>query len=258
MRNRTNVPELDSIIDPERIRTIHEKNPFKKVSDIVYEMLEEAILVSALEAGTKLNASRIADRLQISSTPVVSAIQQLVTDGFLVEKGGENGRYKSYHVFDITNSELVDLFSARRAIECEAAEACAIRHSLIDTDSLEKLAEDFQQGIRKYADNLGRADALLRPDLDIEFHALIAQQSDNKYLLKMYEAFSPMLRYASVRTCEFAAPETDPDIFVVLSSQHNAIIEAIKSGVPAAARSAMQIHIKYSMQVALINRRNNK
>ena len=46
----------------QNITAAQEKNPFAKISDIVYELLEKAIFSSAIPPGSKLNISKLAER----------------------------------------------------------------------------------------------------------------------------------------------------------------------------------------------------
>ncbi|MGI6204531.1 MAG: GntR family transcriptional regulator [Anaerovoracaceae bacterium] len=251
MSNENNAPALDKIINPERIRKIQSENPFMKLSDIVYDMLEEAILVSAFEAGTKLNVSRIAERLDISGTPVSTATDRLVKEGFLIENSGKKGKYRTYQVFDITNEEMLDLFYARQSLECATAKACAERHSLVDDGRLRELAAEFSRETKIYGNNFGMSRV---PLIDIEFHKTIAEQSANSFLIKMYDSISPMLRYMSVRTSEFVTPDQNSETFTILSSQHMTILEGIMSGIPETASAAMKHHIDYCMKMCMRNR----
>ena len=46
----------------QNITAAQEKNPFAKISDIVYELLEKAIFSSAIPPGSRLNISKLAER----------------------------------------------------------------------------------------------------------------------------------------------------------------------------------------------------
>ena len=48
---------------PQSIAAAQEKNPFAKISDIVYELLEKAIFSSAIPPGSKLNISKLAEQM---------------------------------------------------------------------------------------------------------------------------------------------------------------------------------------------------
>lgn len=47
--------------DLAQIRKAQDRNPFVKISDIVYDILSEAILSSTIAPGSKLNISSIAE-----------------------------------------------------------------------------------------------------------------------------------------------------------------------------------------------------
>ncbi len=55
---------------PQSIAAAQEKNPFARISDIVYELLEKAIFSSAIPPGSKLNISKLAE--QMGSAPPLS------------------------------------------------------------------------------------------------------------------------------------------------------------------------------------------
>ena len=68
---------------PQSIAAAQEKNPFAKISDIVYELLEKAIFSSAIPPGSKLNISKLAEQLVVStkicSTPLLRCANQCHT-----------------------------------------------------------------------------------------------------------------------------------------------------------------------------------
>lgn len=86
--------------DPAQIRKAQDRNPFVKISDIVYDILSEAILSSTIAPGSKLNISSIAENLNISHTPVFQAVDRLKNSGLIVESN-ETSKYHSYRVLDI-------------------------------------------------------------------------------------------------------------------------------------------------------------
>ena len=128
--------------DPAQIRKAQDRNPFVKISDIVYDILSEAILSSTIAPGSKLNISSIAENLNISRTPVFQAVDRLKNSGLIVESN-ETSKYHSYRVLDISNESLTNLFTARKAIETIAASICATNVALIDIAQLKKWLQNF-------------------------------------------------------------------------------------------------------------------
>ena len=54
----------------QNITAAQEKNPFAKISDIVYELLEKAIFSSAIPPGSKLNISKLAEQIATCWEPM--------------------------------------------------------------------------------------------------------------------------------------------------------------------------------------------
>ena len=61
----------------QNITAAQEKNPFAKISDIVYELLEKAIFSSAIPPGSRLNISKLAEQMGVSTSPVTRAVERL-------------------------------------------------------------------------------------------------------------------------------------------------------------------------------------
>jgi len=79
----------------QNITAAQEKNPFAKISDIVYELLEKAIFSSAIPPGSRLNISKLAERRVEKVEDVVNIGDMIwvkVTD--IDEKGRVNLSYK--------------------------------------------------------------------------------------------------------------------------------------------------------------------
>ena len=109
------------ILDPEKLSRIQRENPFVRISDAVYDILEEAILSSQYDPGAKLKINTIAEQLGVSGTPVREAIDRLILRGLVVEQVVDGKKYKSYRVFDMDDQDIAQLFIARKAIDGIAA-----------------------------------------------------------------------------------------------------------------------------------------
>ena len=239
---------------PGRIKVVQDKNPFAKISDIVYDVLAESILSAILPPGSKLNIANIADQLQVSRTPVFTAVERLKQNGLVIE-ACETGKYRSYFVLDISNESLSDLFVARKAIETAAAAICADNVALVNIDWMKKLAREFQVVWSAYANNTKPVPSLSeRGSVDKEFHEYLVKSTENKYLIDMYHSLHESLSYLSVRTCEFVAAKNERENLLILSSQHISICRAIESGFPEMARQAMAQHIDFCHRRCLMDR----
>ena len=204
---------------PQSIAVAQEKNPFAKISDIVYELLEKAIFSSAIPPGSKLNISKLAEQMGVSTSPVTRAVERLEENGL------------------------------------EAAFLCAQKRALIDLPRLQQLADQFQTAWQDFAQDLDTAPTVSeRAKIDLEFHHQLVLTTGNKYLIDMFETLQGTLHYLSIRSCEFVATERKKDNLIVMGSQHVAICSAIGLGLPELARSAMERHIDFCCNRCLINR----
>lgn len=250
-RSKQSIP----LFDPRNIARAQEKNPFAKISDIVYDILAEAILSSAITPGSKLNIAKLSEQMGVSNSPVTRAVERLVEDGLVTEVRTDGSKYRNYFVFDMSNQSLMDLFVARRAIESEAAFLCAQKRLLIDLDSLKRLANSFQEAWQDVAREPNSAPAVSeRAKIDLEFHRQLVMATENKYLIDMFLSIGGTLNYLSIRNCEFVSTEPRKDNLLIMGSQHVSICSAIESGIPQMARTAMQNHIDFCSNFCLINR----
>ena len=210
----------------QNITAAQEKNPFAKISDIVYELLEKAIFSSAIPPGSKLNISKLAEQMGVSTSPVTRAVERLEENGLVTAVRSSDSKYRSYFVFDLSSESLEDLFVARRAIEGEAAFLCAQKRTLIDLPRLQKLADQFQSAWQDFAKDLDTAPtASERAKIDLEFHHQLVLTTENEYLIDMFET-----RRRIPLTAERKRPRAKPwGAFVYRSVDFSKVI----SGPPA-------------------------
>jgi len=237
------------------LQRILEENPFIRVSDAVFQVLEDAILSSGLKPGSKLNINKLAEDLQVSSTPVREAVDHLLSRGLVTESRGAGGKYRNYYVFDIDDDAIAELFVARRIIEATAAYICAEQNWYVDLPKLKKAVLNFQRTLKEHLEG-----APVYPEavFDQEFHDMLVEAAHNRYLSQMYESLSKNLRYLSVRTCEFIEDLRNRDHLLRLCNQHMAIYQAIEMGFPDLAKKAMEDHIDFCAESCLKNRRGSR
>lgn len=127
----------------EKLESYLEKNPFAKLSDVVTQILYDEIVVLDIPPTSKLNINQIATDLGISRTPVVEAINRLQAIGFVETRPKASG----FYVTDMNLLDMIDLYDARTAIECEAAALCADKASPEAIAQLDSLATEFKKAV---------------------------------------------------------------------------------------------------------------
>ena len=108
---------LSEYFKPELVHKAQDANPFLKLNDVVYNIIENGIIYGMLPPGTRLGVVRIAGLLEVSRTPVSEALEQLSNEGLVVTPSNRMGLY----VFDISHTSLEQLFMARKSLEGTAA-----------------------------------------------------------------------------------------------------------------------------------------
>lgn len=223
--------ELMDVISADILKEYQAKEPFYKLSEVVYKILEDAIVSCRIKPGSQLNTARIADLMGVSRTPVRDAMEQLADVGLVLI----SPRKKGYYVFDISHSSLENLIDARKAIENYAAFMCAEHSGNVDIERLQSLAKEFDNAIMSgdYTDFAA---------IDHDFHHLIVGSCGNAFLQSMYDSLERIVKYTSYRIQEKmsaggAAINSD------LANQHMAICNAIALGMPDLAFRASDRHL---------------
>ena len=221
-----------------KLREYMEKYPQAKLRDLVSTMLYDSIINLQLLPGTKLNVNQLASTLGISRTPVAEAVATLTEGGFVVNHPGQAGSF----VLSLTLKDMISLYRARTAIECEAAAICA--HSLGEDTvrELSLLAEAFK-------DSVLRKDIRGMKDTDMPFHRLIINSCGNEYIIKSYEQLLPKLTMYQSSMTEFiylSESEENPWLPSV-TYNHISVVSAIRLRLPELARQAMADHVNASL-----------
>lgn len=248
--NQSKTEEYLRILSPEKLAEIQKENPFIRLSDAVYRILETAILSTALKPASRLNLSRIAEALNISDTPVREAVELLAANGLLTEASGGKGKYKSYFVFDIDEEDMAMLFQARKAIESTSAYFCAEDNRGLDMRQLLDVTKKFQAALEHY--HFGAASQAA--EYDRAFHTMIVEATGNKYLVEMYNTVGKNLKYLSAHSCDFMPNERREENLYKMGRQHMSIYKAIEQGFPDMARNLMDVHIDFCYSCSIKNK----
>ena len=197
----------------------------ESLSEKAYQMLREAILSGELKPGDVLTEEGMDDLLEISRTPVRSALQQLASEGLL--KAGR----KNLIVAGVEEEELKDIDQVRAELEPLSAElACKKGLSLEQAEELREYCR--RQNLAAQAKNV--REFFLQGE---KFHIRLAEFSGNRYLAEM-------ISQASTSAVRYLTNQAEPARFLDASgSEHEAILQAILQGSPEAARRQMKEHV---------------
>lgn len=240
-------------LNPDKIHFCLQKNPFMKLSDIVYQILADEILSFRIAPGSKLNISLIAMSLEISRTPVVNAVKKLCDCGLFREE--YLGKNKNYFVITTNGKSLTDQFVARKAVETTAASLCAGQVNMLHLPHMRKLAAEYKNLWERYTATKSADILSAIIEADEQFHRLILDSAMNPYLIKMYTCDQERFSYLMIMINDIVARGAgQTDNICLLASQHLLICDAIESGVPKLAAQAMERHLDFCHQRLLLDR----
>ena len=109
------------------------------VSDAIYAVLRNCIIDGSLESGSRLRAEKIAGEMGVSRTPVREALQRLESDEFVIARPR-----KGLVVKGLSETDLVEIFQIREALEGMAARLAARNARRGDIAALETLVDEME------------------------------------------------------------------------------------------------------------------
>lgn len=195
------------------------------IVDQLRRILSEEIVTGVLGPGVKLDEQALADRFQVSRTPVREVLSQLSVLG-LVERRPHRGVV----VLQQSQERLLQLFEVMAELEGACARFAAERMSDAERDALFALHQ--------------RAEALVEAEdvpgydeLNSQLHQLIYDGTHNPVLVET--ALDARRRVFHFRHAQFRMPDR------IRSShqEHGRVVAAIDAGDGAAAYEAMKAHI---------------
>lgn len=176
--------------------------------DLITAELRSAIFSGALPVGSPLGEVDIAAKLGVSRGPLREAAQRLVQEGALTALPGRGLR-----VSVIPVDGIADLYTERRAVECEAVRLI-VKNRLPAAEQLESALAELRQAST-------RADALGIGDADIAFHQALVNAAQSPRLSRAMMTLALQTRIASFSADEgYAVPAS-------VSPTYQALIDAL-------------------------------
>lgn len=191
-------------------------------SQRAYAQLREQLLRSRFLPEQKLNEVTLARELEISRTPLREALNRLVAEGLLVDRG------RGFSVPGLEPKVVFDLFEARVEIECATVRLACER---AQRDELKALSDFLTESMAESPD--ASVDRLI--ELDIRFHDTIAQLAGNEVLRQMLSNLNDRIHLIRWIAMEGRRDRTQ--------SEHREILDHICAGDTGAAIAVMREHI---------------
>jgi len=212
--------------------------PPRSISDQIYEVLRERILVGRIPPGERMVESATAEELKTSRTPVREAFQRLVKDG-LVERVPQGG----VRVTVATPKMINEVFGIRAVLEAYAVElAC----DNMDAETIVSMKE-----MARLARKLLSSPQANRPEgwselwrINTSFHETIYRAAGSEHLLRVTSQLKDLVlrfRFLSLRKTRIRAwDEHELMIKYFESSDKTKLIALAKAHVQVAASDALR------------------
>lgn len=210
-----------------------ETSPAKSLRQLAYDRIREGILSLELKPGEPLSENRLAQKLQISRTPVREALKQLERDGLL-----RFAPPKGAFVTELRSQDILEIYQVRESLEGLAARLAAEQMSDADIATLD---EELNERYRQVKSDAWR-DTFHD---DRHLHEQIIKAAGNRRLAQ----FLTLLHDHMYRIWHLSPPE--PDRLQITLDEHRAIIDALKARDGEAAAAAMVGHLRTARGRAL-------
>lgn len=141
---------------------------------VVYESIRDAIVAGRYEAQEKLVQEQVAADLGVSRTPVRDALNRLAHEGIVTWRPGSG-----YHVNDLTDHDITEVFEVRRNLEVLALEKACGRLSRVQISRVNTVIEEMAEA--------DPTDAIAQFELNRRFHQAMVEPAGNQLLLAMLD-----------------------------------------------------------------------
>jgi DNA-binding GntR family transcriptional regulator len=202
----------------------------RRRTDEVYERLRAEIIRGDLRPREALSEIEIAERLQVSRTPVRESLQRLDSEGLITS------HRRRWIVYEHSIAEIREIYEVRAALEGYSARLACRRATEAELAELTEL--------RVEAANAD-LESDKRVDLNEHLHDTVLRFAHNGTLLK--QARTSRLFFFNRRVAQLY---TQADLRVS-ATQHQALLDAILHRDAPAAEAAAREHVEYALELIL-------
>jgi DNA-binding GntR family transcriptional regulator len=221
------------------IQELFDKYPFDPLSQIIYRYLYDQIITLKIQPGSKLNISHLANELNVSRTTIREAMTMLISDGLVLQDIKHR-----LTVTELYTYEMFYVYESRKILELDAAKSLCEYITDRELKALTKHANDFKNAIE-------RRNYLAAFEADKNYHRLIIDSCQNKYIKTMYQSITgPIDRNLSYGTIVLTkTADSNYPFFTIAINQHFMIIRALELGIPDNVATILKRHLEGATKV---------
>lgn len=209
------------------------KAKYKNLETLVYEEIKSMIFQQRLPPNSKIVEEEISKQLNVSRTPVRTALTALEKEG-LVRIIPRRGAY----VVSLDIEDIEEIYVLREVLEATAARYSAKYADNSFIDKLEEALNDYKASVESKDYN-----SCIK--YDEVFHNLIHNASRNSRLISHLEILKNQIQLLKFRSSHI------PGRPLKSLSEHIEILNAIKERDPDKSELAMKTHIKNAKEDVL-------
>lgn len=194
-----------------------------------YLRIRDLIASGRLAPGTRIIESDLARRLEVSRTPIRSALHRLQQERWV--EGSEAGKHLRLSVSATTQEDARELFQIVGALEGLAARWVAT----LPEETRLRLARELREYNQEFREEAAKAapDTQRFFDLHVAFHEALVRGTDAPRLTSLHRAIKPQAdRYRRVYGTALVGVAMD------ITGEHQRVVEAIEAGDPDRAEQA--------------------
>lgn len=181
------------------------------------------VILYEIKPGERLNEVALAEKLEVSRTPIRDALNLLARDGFLEESG------RGYVRRSLNLKETLDLYEAREAIEVECLRLASRRATPEQLTEVEAFLDQSRTVPKDYP-------VLDLVALDEKFHDMLAGLSGNSELRRMLDDLNGRIRFVRWISMEQIGRSKT-------QAEHAEILAALRNKDLDTAQACMRSHI---------------
>lgn len=204
----------------------------RRLADEVYDELINAIMRREIGPNDRLIQEKLAVEMQISRTPIREALMRLEQEGVL-----EVSNRGSYHLYQMDDREVKELYQCRAAIEGQAARIVAASGTPEDFAYLRVVVAEQE----KISDHSARAYF----EANRTIHRAFMERAHNRFLLEMFD-----IVWGKAMAFQLFAAIENADLSKSLGT-HMALVDVVESGDRTAALEVFTQHIQDGFELQM-------
>jgi DNA-binding GntR family transcriptional regulator len=203
------------------------------LTDRAVAAIRAAIVDGRLRAGELYSVARLAERLQVSRTPVREALLLLERQGMVRFERNRGAR-----VLESSAHDLDEVFALRLLLEVPAARRAA---ELLGEQELEQLTAI----LAAMREHVGDSDERVFMTHDRRFHEVLLAAAGNRRLVGVVGSLRDFVRFRGASTVGRGR-----DLRAIYD-EHVRILDALRAGDPEAVGAAMRDHLVHTRELLL-------